>query len=111
MQYSHIIASSNCSSSGLHSNLGGGNPIVSTFEDADKILFSLVDSLLHILDVIAECSQLCQLILDVLRHLHLLQVHHPCVQDSNGSLQTLLCIGEFLTVSLSNTKLVMRLGN
>merc|ERR1719347_2170030 len=118
MHTATLRASSNCSSSGLDSNLSGSNSIMSTFEDADKIFFPLVDSLLHILvvihpllDVVAEYSQLCQLLLDVLRHLHLLQVHHSCVQDSNSSLQTLLCIGEFLTVSLSNTKLVVGLSN
>ena len=89
-----------------------------TFEHGDKVLVLLVDSLLHILvvvhpllDVVTQRLQLRQLLLYVLGHLHLLQVYHPGVQNSNGSLQTLLGIGEVLAVSLSNTKLVVRLGD
>merc|ERR1719233_559945 len=108
----------NCSSCSLDTNLGGSNSIMGTFEHRDKVLVLLVDSLLHVLvvihpllDIIAENSQLSQLLLDILRHLHLLQVNHPSVQNSNSSFQALLSIGKVLAVSLSNTKLIMRLGN
>merc|ERR1719239_1731617 len=108
----------NCSSCSLDTNLGGSNPVMSTFEHRDKVLVLLVDSLLHVLmvihpllDVVAENSQLRQFLLDVLRHLHLLQVKHPSVQNSNGSFQALLSAGKVLAVSLGNTKLIMRLSN
>ena len=104
----------NWASSSLDANLGGDNPIMSTFEHRDEVLVLLVDSLLHVLmvvhpllDVVTQRLQLRQLLLDVLGHLHLVQVHHPGVQNSNGSLQTLFGIDEVLAVSLSNTKLIV----
>merc|ERR1712112_220965 len=114
-----VESSGDCSSSSLHTDLGGDNPIIiSTFEHRDKVLVLLVHTLLHVLvivhpllDVVAENFQLRQLLLYVLRHLHLLQVLHPRIQDSNGSLQALLSVNKVLAVSLSNTKLVVRLGN
>merc|ERR1712181_145805 len=38
-------------------------------------------------------------------------IQHPRIQNSNGSFQALLSIGKVLAVSLSNTKLVVRLSN
>ena len=85
--------------------------LLKLLEDANR----LVDGLLLLLEgflLLGECLLLLrQLLLDVLGHLHLLQVHHPGVQNSNGSLQTLLGVGEVLAVSLSNTELVVRLGD
>ena len=84
----------------------------------DKVLVLLVHSLLHVLvvihpllDIIAQSVQLRQLLLNILRHLHLLQIPHPIVQDRNSSLQTLLGIDKVLAMSMGNTQLIMCLSN
>ena len=93
------------------------NLLLKTETKSLSCLYS-VHSLLHVLvvvhpllDVIAQSVQLRQLLLNVLRHLHLLQIHHPFVQDRNSSLQTLLGIDKVLAMSLGNTQLIMCLSD
>merc|ERR1711971_176769 len=101
-----------------HSFLGAYLVHLSSFEDRHKVLVLLVGALLHLhmvscalFGLSAEEGQLCQLLGDVVRGLHLLQAGNPGVKNSHCCGQALLSISIFRTVSLGHTKLVVGLSN
>ena len=87
-------------------------------EDGHKVLVLLVGAFLHLLvvsnallDLRAQESHLCQLLGDVVRGAHLLQVGDSGVQDSHCSHQALLGIGVVGNLGLSYSQLVVGFSN
>ena len=88
-----------------------------TFENGHKVPILLVGAFLHLLvvghallDLGAEKRQVGQLLGDIFRGLHLLQVGNSGVKHSHGCCQALLGVGILGTVSLRHAKLVVGLG-
>merc|ERR1719342_783297 len=88
-----------------HSFLGAYLMHLSPFEDGHEVITLLVSALLHLLvvsrtlpNLSAQESQLSQLLGDVVRGLHLLQICNSGVQNSHSCSQTLLSAGILCTV-------------